>query len=198
MAGLEVPVLETSRLILSLPVEADADEIVAYFERNRDHLRPWSPPEPPGTRTRQGALRRVAFIHAEFQAAASVRFWFRRRESPRGPFIGAASLSNILLGPFRACYLGYHLDGGHAGQGLMHEALSEIIGYAFGERQLHRVMANYVPTNERSARVLSRLGFVVEGYARDYLFIDGQFRDHVLTALTNPGLQDVERLCTPP
>ena len=40
-------------------------------------------------------------------------------------------------------------------------------------------MANYVPTNERSGRVLRRLGFVVEGYARDYLFIGGAWRDHV-------------------
>lgn len=49
-------------------------------------------------------------------------------------------------------------------------------------------MANYVPTNERSGRLLRRLGFTVEGYARDYLFIDGAWRDHVLTSLTNPAV----------
>jgi ribosomal-protein-alanine N-acetyltransferase len=54
-----------------------------------------------------------------------------------------------------------------------------------------------VPTNERSGRLLRRLGFVVEGYARDYLFIGGQFRDHVLTSLTHPDLPDAEALCTP-
>jgi ribosomal-protein-alanine N-acetyltransferase len=41
------------------------------------------------------------------------------------------------------------------------------------------------------------VGFVVEGYARDYLFIGGQFRDHVLTSLTHPDLPDAEALCTP-
>jgi ribosomal-protein-alanine N-acetyltransferase len=53
-------------------------------------------------------------------------------------------------------------------------------------------MANYLPQNERSARVLKGLGFVVEGYAKDYLYIDGRWQDHVLTALTN------ERWAAPP
>jgi ribosomal-protein-alanine N-acetyltransferase len=47
-------------------------------------------------------------------------------------------------------------------------------------------MANYRPENERSARVLERLGFEREGLAREYLFIDGAWRDHVLTSLLNP------------
>jgi ribosomal-protein-alanine N-acetyltransferase len=135
-------------------------------------------------------------MHAELRAGSSVRFWLRRAGEPSGPFVGSASLSQIYLGPFRACYLGYQLDHAAVGQGLMHEALMRIIEYAFGERKLHRIMANYVPENERSARVLRRLGFVVEGYARDYLFIGGRFRDHVLTALTNTALVDAERLCT--
>jgi ribosomal-protein-alanine N-acetyltransferase len=48
-------------------------------------------------------------------------------------------------------------------------------------------MANYIPCNERSARVLKRLGFEVEGYARDYLFLAGNWQDHVLTSLINPS-----------
>jgi ribosomal-protein-alanine N-acetyltransferase len=52
--------------------------------------------------------------------------------------------------------------------------------------RLHRVMANYVPENERSARVLEKLGFEKEGYARSCLKIAGKWRDHILTAKLNP------------
>lgn len=33
--------------------------------------------------------------------------------------------------------------------------------------------------------LLKRLGFVVEGYARDYLMINGLWQDHILTSLVD-------------
>ena len=192
-----VPVLETPRLKLTLPAPDDAHALVAYLERNREHLRPWSPPEAPGARTLEGARRRIENMHVELGSGAAVRFWLHPREPGAPRLIGAVSLSNIVLGPFRACYLGYQLDRAFEGRGLMHEALTATIRFAFDELRLHRIMANYVPTNDRSGRVLRRLGFVIEGYAHDYLFIGGCFRDHILTALTNPELADAEALCTP-
>jgi ribosomal-protein-alanine N-acetyltransferase len=47
-------------------------------------------------------------------------------------------------------------------------------------------MANYMPRNERSAKLLASLGFEREGYAKRYLQIAGQWEDHVLTALVDP------------
>ena len=61
------------------------------------------------------------------------------------------------------------------------------IEYMFGEMNLHRISANYMPDNTRSGAVLKRLGFTVDGYARDYLRIDGRWQDHILTSLLNPG-----------
>ena len=67
----------------------------------------------------------------------------------------------------------------------MSEAVAAAVNYAFNELGLHRVMANNLPHNAPSANLLRKLGFVTEGYARNYLFIDGQWRDHVLTAKIN-------------
>jgi len=110
----------------------------------------------------------------------------RAKEAPRGAVLGVANFSNVVWGPFCACFLGYHLDARWEGRGVMCEALTAALAYVFHDLGLHRVMANHLPENVRSARLLRRLGFVPEGYARDYLFIDGAWRDHVLTALTNP------------
>jgi len=69
----------------------------------------------------------------------------------------------------------------------MTEGLAIAIDYVFQSMQLHRIMANYMPRNQRSAKLLKRLDFTVEGYARDYLMIQGQWEDHILTSRLNPA-----------
>lgn len=101
--------------------------------------------------------------------------------------IGRINYTQIARGPFQSCMLGYAIDHAHEGRGLMREALEATIGHVFAVLKLHRIQANYVPGNVRSGRLLERLGFVREGLAKDYLFIDGAWRDHVLAARLNPA-----------
>ena len=63
--------------------------------------------------------------------------------------------------------LGYVLGRKHWGQGYMDEALRRLIECAFGELALRRLEAEVDPRNARSARVLTRLGFVQEGLLRE-------------------------------
>jgi ribosomal-protein-alanine N-acetyltransferase len=100
--------------------------------------------------------------------------------------IGDCSLANIVRGAFQACHLGYNLDESHVGKGLMQEALRAVLSFAFETLLLHRVMANHLPDNDRSAKTLASLGFESEGLAKDYLFLGGAWRDHVLTSKLNP------------
>ena len=84
--------------------------------------------------------------------------------------------------------VGYQIDREFEGRGLMREALSTAIDELFSPHvNLHRVQANVRPENVRSLGLLERLGFVREGLARDYLYIDGAWRDHVTTARLNPA-----------
>jgi ribosomal-protein-alanine N-acetyltransferase len=100
--------------------------------------------------------------------------------------IASINLTNVVRGVFSAAHLGYSVDAGEQGAGIGTEGVGAVVQFAFETLRLHRVMANYQPGNERSARLLRRLGFLSEGFARDYLYIAGAWRDHVLTAKNNP------------
>jgi ribosomal-protein-alanine N-acetyltransferase len=97
------------------------------------------------------------------------------------------SFSGIVHDDFETCWLGYRLDRTLEGRGLMHEALAAAIPAVFERYGLHRIMASHLPENLRSARVLRRLGFGIDGYARDFMRANGQWRDNVLLSLLAPG-----------
>ena len=66
----------------------------------------------------------------------------------------------------------------------MTESVSLILPYVFETLGLHRLHAAFLPTNASSRRVLEKNGFTEEGYAENYLQIDGKWADHVLFGLT--------------
>ncbi len=180
------PRLSGDRIQATLVVEDDAAALLDFHRRNRDHLRPWAPPAPTGFLTAQYWQRWTAASRPLYDQDLAVRLVIRGRTEPKGAVLGQISLSQIQRGPFQSALLGYQSDERVQGQGLMTEALRLVVDFALGPLGLHRIGANHLPENERSARLLARLGFEIEGYAKSYLFINGAWRDHVLTALTNP------------
>jgi ribosomal-protein-alanine N-acetyltransferase len=177
--------LSTDRLILRPPLGGDAAQIRAYNVHNRSHLQPWQPTRPVSFYDIENIIRRISYVEHERLAGRCLHLLVCERDS--GEMIGECNFSNIVLGVFQACHLGYSLAAHAQGRGLMTEALRCAITYVFDDLQLHRIMANYRPENERSARVLEGLGFEREGVARSYLKINGEWADHVLTALINPA-----------
>lgn len=184
-----VPILRTERLLLTVPGPSMAREHLTFAEENTEHLGPWEPPFPEGYYTLPFWRERLHKNLVEFEQGSSVRLSIFWRRDPRSPVLGNCNFGTFVWGAFHCATLGYRLDHRVVGQGVMTEALAGAIQYMFGDMGFHRIQANYRPTNERSGNVLRRLGFVVEGYARDYLFIDGAWRDHVLTSLTNPDMK---------
>lgn len=185
-----LPHLVTDRMVLRLAAREDVKALVEYFVRTREAFRSTSSTRPAEYFTENYWIERVAHSTQDFLRDQSARFFlFTHQALP----IGSVGFNQIVRGPLQACTLGYALDPAEQGKGLMHEALSALIPYAFEELGLHRVMAGYMPHNTRSAAVLRRLGFEIEGKARDYIHIDGQWRDHVLTSLINPTWRDPAR-----
>lgn len=178
--------LETDRLVLLAPLGADdAPDVARFFADNRAHFAPWDPVRP-AEFFEPGFWRAQLAADADALAADQrVRFFARARSD--GAIVGFVHFANVVRGAFQACHLGFGVGAAHLGQGLMREALEAAIAWAFAELGLHRIEANHRPENVRSAGLLRRLGFAPQGYARDYLRIDGAWRDHVLTARTNPA-----------
>jgi len=174
--------LRTPRLIVRLPRAGDAAAIAAYYRRDVEHLKPFSPPLEAMLDEAYWQTS-ISFINAEFDAGQSCRTFLYELDDHT--VVGVANLTNIIRGAFQACYLGYSVAWTHEGRGLMTEALRALIDYAFDDMRLHRIMANYMPANHRSASLLKRLGFQVEGRAKDYLFINGQWEEHIISALSN-------------
>lgn len=187
----DLPELATPRLRLVHVRPAMARLFADFMVRNEAHLRRWDPPRPAGIGTATHWRPQLATAVREFRAGTSLRWaLFDATRADDAPLLGRVNFTQIFRGPFHSCVLGYQLDASAQGKGLMYEALRCALDDLFSTRGLHRVQAAFLPENERSARLLERLSFERIGIARRYLFINGAWRDHVLTALTNPDFDD--------
>ena len=174
--------LTTPRLTLRLPTDKDSKELQDFEKRNITHLAPW---RSTATELNLDYKTQINQWKQEFAEGRSIRFLLFLKDSSEEKIIGLCNFTQIFRGPFQACYLGYKIDANHEGKGLMSEALERAICYMFEEQKIHRLMASYMPSNKRSGKLLHKLGFIIEGLAKDYLLVNDQWEDHVLTSLTN-------------
>ncbi len=177
---------DTARLRIEVAAPRHAPLHPPFFARNRAHFAPWDPPRSPDLETVEYWETQLEQAQAEFAEGRSARFVVLERAAAAPRLIARTNFSQIFRGPFQSCVLGYQIDREFEGRGLMHEALAACITFMFRDFKLHRIQAAFRSENARSERLLARLGFERIGVARDYLFIDGAWRDHVLMALINP------------
>jgi ribosomal-protein-alanine N-acetyltransferase len=158
--------------------------LLAYKQNNEAHLAPWEPARSAIDGSLEDACNRMATRSLQgFMDGTAVQLIALDRETQA--MVAGCNFTNIVRGPLQACNLGYSVDASRQGQGLMREVVQAGIAYMFDTMGLHRIMANHMPSNLRSAKLLQSLGFEREGYARSYLQIAGQWQDMVLNARIN-------------
>ena len=162
----------------------DVERLVNFYQANRQHLQAWEPQRTEDFYTLDYWQEAVHRRQEEMNAGRAV-FFIALNSADE--MIASCNLTNIVRGGFQAAYMGYAVDKEHEGKGLMKRLCEHVVNYGFAELQLNRIMANYLPHNLRSEKLLQSLGFEREGYARFYLEINGEWQDHVLTARLNPA-----------
>jgi ribosomal-protein-alanine N-acetyltransferase len=154
------PELETARLRLREVTMDDAAWYLAHFSTPEIA---WGQgyPAPSGI---EGAREELArFIVDLFAREEGLRWGIALKGAHA--LIGSAGLYDWDR-EVGSAELGYDLDPVHWGQGIMTEALSAILSHAFDVMALNRVQVLVMPRNERSLRLVERLGFVREGVLR--------------------------------
>jgi ribosomal-protein-alanine N-acetyltransferase len=150
----------------------DAAELAALYDANRDFLAPFEPVRPPEFFTADGQRERLERQLADETHPFAIL--------DGNAIAGTINLFNIVRESLQSGVIGYWVDNTRNGRGLATVAVGEILEYAFGELDLHRIEAATLVENVASQRVLAKNGFERIGLARRFLRVDDEWRDFLL------------------
>lgn len=171
--------LSGRRVHLNALDPADGPDLWDAVERSRPDLSLWLPWVPFNT-SLDTSQRYVEFCAQEWDSAKSLRFAIRSNET--GKFLGVVSLDNCVH-LHRNCDLGYWLRTESTGQGLMTEAARVCLTFGFQTLGLRRIRCAAARDNAASLRVIGKLGFQFEGYARQAELVGDRWVDHAVFSL---------------
>jgi len=154
----------------------DASDLLEYYTRNKDFLSKFEPHRDEEFYTVEVQKQSLIENYKEFIKGEGAHFGIYKSEK----MIGRIRIYNIVHGVFRSAFIGYSMDEQYQGNGYMKEAVSLVVTYAYEELGLHRIEATTLVDNEKSQRVLKACGFNELGICKEYLHINGKWRDHVI------------------
>ena len=106
-----------------------------------------------------------------------------------GDFLGLAGMT-LSRDKFRLGEIYYKLLPDHWGKGYATEVAKSLISTGFAAFELHKVEAGVATDNERSIRVLEKVGMTREGLRRKILPIRGEWKDNYHYAIVEDDLRD--------
>jgi RimJ/RimL family protein N-acetyltransferase len=181
MAGLVeiprvAPVLNTKRLTLRPLEDGDVNDIFSIHS-DEEVMRYWS-----GTPiSRLEEARDI--IRKNFEWASqgdSISWGVVHTES--GRLVGTCTLFKIDRENQHA-EVGFILNRQWWRQGVMSEAVTKMVAYAFDQLTMHRLEADVDPENAGSLALLKNLGFREEGFFRERWDVGGEWKDSVMLGL---------------
>jgi ribosomal-protein-alanine N-acetyltransferase len=175
------------KVVLRPPTMADYQQWSMLRAESRKFLAPWEPIWPADELSRLGYRRRIKRYQREMREGSGYPFFVFSADGVA--LLGGLTLSQIQRGVTQSGSLGYWMGERHANRGYMSDAVRTLVSYTFDTLRLHRIEAACLPHNAASTRLLEKVGFSREGYARSYLCIDGRWQDHLLYAMVNDDVR---------
>lgn len=179
--------LETNRLYIRHARPKDWKAWAALRQANRAFLTPWEPTWPTDAFSRRTFVRRLRRQLAEWKSDRGYSLLVFSRTDDQ--LVGGVTLSAVRRGVAQMASMGYWVGEAFARRGYMTEATKSMLGFGFRQVGLHRIEAACLPHNEASKRLLLSVGFTEEGYAKNYLRINGAWRDHILFGMARDGFE---------
>lgn len=162
------PTLETSRLILRKMLKSDCADMYEYASDNRvtEYLL-WEPH--PG---KLYTYKYLAYLQSAYKAGKFFDWAVTCRSD--GKMIGTCGFTSFDFAS-NSAEVGYVLNPCFWGMGIAPEALEAVINFGFITLDLHRIEAKYMLGNERSRKVMEKVGMTFEGVRRDSVFSRGKY-----------------------
>lgn len=183
--------LVTKDLILRPANLEDCDEWIVVRSRNEAYLKPFEPRWPDHCLSKDFFFRRIERLNRDWISDQTYAFLIFEKE--RSALIGGININNVARGAGQMGSLGYWIDQDFQGRGWMTQATQAVLIFAFSTLHLARMNAATLPHNQKSRNMLTRVGFIEEGFAKAYIQINGVREDHVLYGLNADDFLRVSR-----
>lgn len=161
--------------------EDDAHELTELIDRNRAYLKQWLP-----------WLDNSTDIHdtARFIGRSLEQAW--DENGLTFGIICKGSLAGVLGQHYLDCLnrrteLGYWLDAGRQGHGIVTRSVARLVEYAFVEQNCHRIIIHCAVGNTKSRAIPERLGFVQEGVLREAEWLYDHYVDLAVYSMLRPN-----------
>ncbi len=154
-------ILVNDHIILKLSHEEDAEAFFNLTDKNREHLRPWLP-WVDVTLSPEDTKKYLITCQEGFRDKKSADFGIIYN----GVAVGRMGFHTINH-THKWAEVGYWLDAEYQGKGIMTESVKALMNWGFKEYNLHRIQIKCDSLNIKSKAIPERLGFVLEGTARE-------------------------------